>query len=130
AWQSAQAIDKHCRHQNGSFGAVMDVNNIPVLLHRYPSPYFVGATLKYLYLTFCDDSVLPLDGWIFNHICQPLPINRSPVSYQSVFKSFINAVSLRLAKRDGWLGPVSVQSSARESKDNSRGWFWGTKSLY
>ena len=37
--------------------------------------FFTGETLKYLFLLFCDDdTVLPLDQWIFNTEAHPLPI--------------------------------------------------------
>jgi hypothetical protein len=40
-----------------------------------PQPtHLLGGTLKYLYLIFAEDNVLPLDKWIFNAVGQPLPI--------------------------------------------------------
>ena len=37
--------------------------------------FFLGETLKYLYLLFGDDpSVLPLDQWVFNTEAHPLPV--------------------------------------------------------
>ena len=36
--------------------------------------FFLAETLKYLYLTFCDDSVVSLDKWVFNTEAHPLPI--------------------------------------------------------
>ncbi|KAF7487767.1 Mannosyl-oligosaccharide 1, 2-alpha-mannosidase C52E4.5 [Sarcoptes scabiei] len=40
---------------------------------RMPS-FFLGATLKYLYLIFSNDAVFSLDRWIFNAAGHPLPI--------------------------------------------------------
>ena len=48
------------------------------LLNRQPS-YFIGATLKYLYLTFSEEEVAPLEQWTFNALGQPLPIRRTKV---------------------------------------------------
>ena len=40
--------------------------------------FLFGETLKYLYLTFCDDSVIPLDKYVFNTEAHPLPIITIP----------------------------------------------------
>ena len=41
----------------------------------YKQTFFLGETLKYLYLLFGDDpSVLPLDQWVFNTEAHPLPV--------------------------------------------------------
>jgi mannosyl-oligosaccharide alpha-1,2-mannosidase len=39
--------------------------------------FFLGETLKYLYLLFGDDSVIPLDKFVFNTEAHPLPIRRN-----------------------------------------------------
>ena len=40
--------------------------------------FFLGETLKYLYLLFGDDpSVLPLDQWVFNTEAHPLPVHHA-----------------------------------------------------
>ena len=37
--------------------------------------FFLAETLKYLYLLFADDqTILPLDKWVFNTEAHPLPI--------------------------------------------------------
>jgi hypothetical protein len=36
--------------------------------------FFLGETLKYFYLLFCDDSVVPLDKYVFNTEAHPFPI--------------------------------------------------------
>ena len=36
--------------------------------------FFLAETLKYLYLLFSDDSVIPLDQWVFNTEAHPLPV--------------------------------------------------------
>lgn len=43
--------------------------------------YFLGATLKYLYLTFTPDTFLPLDQWMFNWAGQPLPVCGKSAAY-------------------------------------------------
>ncbi len=38
--------------------------------------FFMAETLKYLYLTFTDDDVLPIDQWVFTTEAHPLPVFR------------------------------------------------------
>lgn len=38
--------------------------------------FFLGETLKYLYLLFGDSSVIPLDEYVFNSEAHPLPIKK------------------------------------------------------
>ena len=43
--------------------------------------FFLGETLKYLFLLFCDDdTVLPLDQWVLNTEAHPLPILTSKIN--------------------------------------------------
>jgi hypothetical protein len=39
-----------------------------------PFAIAVAETLKYLYLLFADDSVIPLDQYVFNTEAHPLPV--------------------------------------------------------
>jgi mannosyl-oligosaccharide alpha-1,2-mannosidase len=36
--------------------------------------FFLAETLKYLFLLFSDDDVIPLDQYVFNTEAHPLPI--------------------------------------------------------
>lgn len=36
--------------------------------------FFLAETLKYLLLLFSDDSVIPLDSWVFNTEAHPMPV--------------------------------------------------------
>ena len=73
AWELARAIHKHCRTKNG-YAQVRDVMEMPTTKEDSQPPVFLSATLKYLYLTFAPDDLLPLDQWVFNTDGQPLPI--------------------------------------------------------
>jgi len=42
--------------------------------------FFLAETLKYLYLIFSDDDVLPLDEWVLNTEAHPLKIRDDLVS--------------------------------------------------
>ncbi|XP_065197580.1 LOW QUALITY PROTEIN: mannosyl-oligosaccharide 1,2-alpha-mannosidase IA-like [Sycon ciliatum] len=74
AWEAAQAIEKYCR-VDGGYTDLANVDQVP------PHPnsgmqqsFFLAETLKYLYLIFTDDDVLPLDKWVFNTEAHPFPI--------------------------------------------------------
>lgn len=68
-WAFAQALEKHCRTGAGYHGLTSA---------KYPKDrmesFFLAETLKYLYLLFTDDSVMPLDEYIFNTEAHPLSI--------------------------------------------------------
>lgn len=40
--------------------------------------FFLAETLKYLFLLFSDDDVIPLDQYVFNTEAHPLPIFKDP----------------------------------------------------
>ena len=71
----AKSIERYCKTERGWYAASMRVRPSTFFgKDEYLSPKFLSATLKYLYLTFTDDTVLPLDQWTFNAVGHPLPI--------------------------------------------------------
>ncbi|KAK0457421.1 glycoside hydrolase [Desarmillaria tabescens] len=80
AWDIFSAIQKHCRLKNGGYATVRDVDTVPVSLEDKQETFFLSETLKYLYLTFSDDSVLPLKGELIDiiltmgRLAHPLPV--------------------------------------------------------
>ena len=81
AWQLAQAIEKHCKTQSGGYAMINDTDEIPAPKLDVQPPEFLSSTLKYLYLTFTTDEVLPLDQWVFNSAGHPLPICGTNLAY-------------------------------------------------
>ena len=91
AWQLVQAIYRHCRADEcGGYSWVYNVNQIPTEMANHQPPEFLSATLKYLYLIFSDDSILPLDQWVFNSAGHPLPIAGKNIQYPAEIYSIIN----------------------------------------
>ncbi|KAF2074516.1 hypothetical protein CYY_004184 [Polysphondylium violaceum] len=72
AWNIFQSIEKHCRVENGYVG-LHDVSN-PNNKEDLQQSFFMAETLKYLYLTFTDASVIPLDQFVFNTEAHPMRI--------------------------------------------------------
>lgn len=45
---------------------------------------FFFISFQYMYLLFSDDSLLPLDEWVFNTEAHPLPIKGSALYRQAL----------------------------------------------
>ncbi|KAK3097401.1 hypothetical protein FSP39_009319 [Pinctada imbricata] len=73
AWEATQALNKHCKVEGG-FTGLRDVYQSNPPQDDVQQSFFLAETLKYLYLTFSEDTLLPLDKWIFNTEAHPLPI--------------------------------------------------------
>ncbi|KAF9218511.1 glycoside hydrolase family 47 protein [Gyrodon lividus] len=72
-WNVFQAIQRVAKTPSGyaSVDRVQTLN--PTLQDSMPS-YFLAETLKYLYLLFLEDEVVPLEKWVFNTEAHPLPV--------------------------------------------------------
>ena len=68
-----QNIDKYCRAGAG-FSGIKDVTSTSVIHDDVQQSFFLAETLKYLYLIFSEDTLLPLDHWVFNTAAHPLPV--------------------------------------------------------
>ncbi|XP_004365487.2 mannosidase [Capsaspora owczarzaki ATCC 30864] len=73
AWEAAQAINQHCRADTG-FSGINDVNSAHPPKDDVQQSFFLAETLKYLYLTFSHDSLIPLEDYVFNTEAHPLPV--------------------------------------------------------
>ncbi|KAF8449223.1 glycoside hydrolase family 47 protein [Boletus edulis BED1] len=72
-WSVFQAIERTAKTPSG-YANVDRVHSAgPILTDSMPS-YFLAETLKYLYLLFLDDDIVPLDKWVFNTEAHPLPV--------------------------------------------------------
>jgi len=56
------------------YAGLHDVNNPNSSNDNVMQSWFLAETLKYLYLLFCDDDVIPLDRYVFNTEAHPLPV--------------------------------------------------------
>ncbi|KAI3632391.1 hypothetical protein MIR68_009497 [Amoeboaphelidium protococcarum] len=80
AWQIFTAIEKYSRipernGHSGGYSSLRDVHKDTPRREDKMESFFLSETLKYLYLTFSDDdSILPLDKYVFNTEAHPLPI--------------------------------------------------------
>ncbi|KAJ7447562.1 glycoside hydrolase [Mycena galericulata] len=74
AWDIFSAIERHCRLPEGGYATVLDVDAVPVTYADKQETFFLSETLKYLFLTFADESALSLDEVVFNTEAHPLPV--------------------------------------------------------
>ena len=78
AWEAFQAIETYCKLQKG-YSGLNDVDNVNTGHDDLQQSFFLAETLKYLYLIFTDDSVVPLDKYVFNTEAHPLGIIKEPL---------------------------------------------------
>uniref|UniRef100_A0A1L8DR25 alpha-1,2-Mannosidase n=1 Tax=Nyssomyia neivai TaxID=330878 RepID=A0A1L8DR25_9DIPT len=81
-WEAVQALEKHCRTPNGYTG-IKNVYMEDPQKDDVQQSFFLAETLKYLYLLFSDDTLLPLDEWVFNTEAHPLPIKGTNALYRA-----------------------------------------------
>ena len=73
-WHIFQAFEKHCKVSTGGYAALDDVRRIPAPQRDKMESFFLGETLKYLYLLFSNESLIPLDKYVFNTEAHPFPV--------------------------------------------------------
>ncbi|KAJ3693879.1 hypothetical protein LUZ60_009359 [Juncus effusus] len=76
-WQIFEAFEKHTKVESGGYTSLDDVTTVPPPKRDKMETFFLGETLKYLYLLFGENDVLPLDKFVFNTEAHPLPIIES-----------------------------------------------------
>ncbi|KAJ7308109.1 hypothetical protein JRQ81_008617 [Phrynocephalus forsythii] len=75
-WEILQSFNKYTRVPTGGYTSI---NNVQSPSHPEPrdkmESFFLGETLKYLFLLFSDDvNLINLDKYVFNTEAHPLPI--------------------------------------------------------
>jgi len=73
-WTIFEAIEKYCRIETGGYASVLNVDAVPVEHDDKMETFLLSETLKYLFLLFADDTILPLNEYVFNTEAHPLPI--------------------------------------------------------
>ncbi|XP_060801747.1 mannosyl-oligosaccharide alpha-1,2-mannosidase IA isoform X2 [Amyelois transitella] len=80
-WEAVQALEKHCRVDGGYTGLV-NVYHAQPQGDDVQQSFFLAETLKYLYLLFSDDDLLPLEQWVFNTEAHPFPVKHKNPLYR------------------------------------------------
>ncbi|KAJ7150912.1 glycoside hydrolase family 47 protein [Mycena crocata] len=72
-WAVFQSLERYTRVRYGYTSIrYLDVSR-PFQFDDMPS-WFLAETLKYLFLLFTDEELIPLDKWVFNTEAHPLPV--------------------------------------------------------
>lgn len=74
-YEIAQNIENYARVESGGYAGISDVTSGSVSHHDRQESFFLAETLKYLFLLFSSDRLLPLDRWVLNTEAHPFPIN-------------------------------------------------------
>lgn len=82
-YEIAQNIERHARVETGGYSGIENILANPIKYNDRQESYFLAETLKYLYLLFSSDDLLPLDKWVFNTEAHPFPINWRGISYST-----------------------------------------------
>lgn len=76
-WQIFEAFQKHTKIVSGGYSSLDDVTTLPPQRRDKMETFFLGETLKYLYLLFGETTLVPLDKFVFNSEGHPFPIKGS-----------------------------------------------------
>ncbi|KAJ3315345.1 hypothetical protein HDV04_003738 [Boothiomyces sp. JEL0838] len=69
-----RSFEKYCKVADGGYSDINDVRSDSPQFRDKMQTFFLGETLKYLYLLFSPEEYLPLDKFIFNTEAHPLPV--------------------------------------------------------
>ncbi|KAK9055959.1 hypothetical protein SSX86_027046 [Deinandra increscens subsp. villosa] len=73
-WSIFEAFEKYTKVDSGGYSSLDDVTMLPPRQRDKMETFFLGETLKYLYLLFSDSNVIPLTEFVFNTEAHPIPI--------------------------------------------------------
>ncbi|KAH9616594.1 hypothetical protein KSS87_011875 [Heliosperma pusillum] len=76
-WQIFEAFEKYTKVDSGGYTSLNDVTAVPPHRRDKMETFFLGETLKYIYLLFGDSNIMPLDKFIFNTEAHPIPVSAS-----------------------------------------------------
>ncbi|XP_055806632.1 mannosyl-oligosaccharide 1,2-alpha-mannosidase MNS3 isoform X2 [Solanum dulcamara] len=73
-WQIFEAFEKYTKIDSGGYTSLDDVTVIPPQRRDKMETFFLGETLKYIYLLFGNSTTIPLEEYVFNTEAHPIPI--------------------------------------------------------
>ena len=73
-WEMFQSFEKHCKVPGGGYSGLVDVREPIPRKNDKQESFWLAETLKYFYLLFSPESVLPLDAFVLNTEAHPLRV--------------------------------------------------------
>ncbi|KAA8897205.1 glycoside hydrolase [Sphaerosporella brunnea] len=80
-WKIFEAFVAHTKVEGGGYTSLGDVTQVPASKRDNMESFWLAETLKYLYLLFSKDDILPLDEVVFNTEAHPLPMFDTPAHF-------------------------------------------------
>ncbi|KAF8929460.1 mannosyl-oligosaccharide alpha-1,2-mannosidase [Dissophora ornata] len=81
-WEIFESIEKYSKVASGGYSSINDIRRAnKINFSDKMETFFLAETLKYFYLLFGPDDVLPLDKYVFNTEAHPLPIFTPPKEF-------------------------------------------------
>ncbi|EPQ56632.1 glycoside hydrolase family 47 protein [Gloeophyllum trabeum ATCC 11539] len=84
AWAIFEAIERETKTETG-YTIIKAVHRDPPTRGNSMPSYFLAETLKYLYLAFNNEDLVPLDKWVFNTEAHPFPVFNWTVAERKKF---------------------------------------------
>lgn len=72
-WEVFKSLQRYTRTTYGYASLTSVTVKMPQKKDEMPS-FFMAETLKYLYLLFTEEELIPIDKWVFNTEAHPLPV--------------------------------------------------------
>lgn len=73
-WKIFESFEKYTKLKEGGYAALKDVTSISPQMDNRMDTFWLAETLKYIYLLFSPDDIIPLDSYVFNTEAHPLPV--------------------------------------------------------
>ncbi|KAF9295034.1 mannosyl-oligosaccharide alpha-1,2-mannosidase [Linnemannia elongata] len=81
-WKIFEAIEKYSKVPTGGYSSIHDIRQASdINFSDKMETFFLAETLKYFYLLFGSNDVLPLDEYVFNTEAHPLPVFVPPTRF-------------------------------------------------
>jgi mannosyl-oligosaccharide alpha-1,2-mannosidase len=82
-WEMFLSFEKWCKVESGGYAGLKDVNRNPPEKDDTMQTFWLAETLKYFYLLFTDDDVVPLTDYVFNTEAHPFRVHDLPLIWES-----------------------------------------------
>lgn len=73
-WEVFESLERETRVESGGYSGLKHAHHVNGTKHDEMPSWFLAETLKYLFLLFTDEDIVPLDQWVFNTEAHPLPV--------------------------------------------------------
>ncbi|KAF8268722.1 glycoside hydrolase [Lactarius quietus] len=73
-WEVFEALERETRLEGGGYACLKNAHHVHGEKYDEMPSWFLAETLKYLFLLFTDEDLIPLDKWVLNTEAHPFPI--------------------------------------------------------